>query len=37
MTERNGCHPGSADKTVRDIRLVVRQKYSAEEKFRVVL
>jgi transposase-like protein len=37
MTDRNGCHPGSADKTVRHIQWVARQKYSAEEKIRIVL
>ncbi len=37
MTDRNGRHPCSADKTVRDIRRVARQKFSAEEKIRIVL
>lgn len=37
MTDRNGRHPGSAEKTVRDIRRVTRRKFSAEDKIHVVL
>ena len=37
MTDRNGRRPGSADKTVRDIRRATRRKYSAEEKIRILL
>ena len=37
MTDRNERRPGSADKTVRDIRRATRRKFSAEEKIRIVL
>ena len=37
MTARNERRPGSADKTVRDIRRATRRKFSAEEKIRIVL
>ena len=37
MTDRNGCHPGSAGNKVRDIRRVTRRKFSAEEKIHIVL
>jgi len=37
MTDRNERRPGSADKTVRDIRRTTRRKFSAEEKVRIVL
>jgi transposase len=37
MTERNERRPGSAEKTVRDIRRATRRKFSAEEKIRIVL
>jgi transposase-like protein len=37
MTGRNERRPGSADKTVRDIRRPTRRKLSAEEKIRLVL
>ena len=37
MTDRNERCPGSADKSVRDIRRVTRRKFSAEEKIRIVL
>ncbi len=37
MTAGNGRRPGSADRTVRDIRRVTRRKFSAEEKIRIVL
>ena len=37
MTDRNKRRPGSADKTVRDIRRATRRKFSAEEKIRIVL
>jgi transposase len=37
MTDRNERRPGSAAKTVRDIRRATRRKFSAEEKIRIVL
>jgi len=37
MTGRNERRPGSAEKTVRDIRRATRRKFSAEEKIRIVL
>ena len=37
MTDRNERRPGSADKTVRDIRRATRRRFSAEEKIRIVL
>ena len=37
MNDRNERRPGSADKTVRDIRRATRRKFSAEEKIRTVL
>jgi len=37
MTDRNERRPGSAEKTVRDIRRATRRKFSAEEKIRIVL
>ena len=37
MTDRNERRPGSADKTVRDIRRATRRKFSAEEKICIVL
>ena len=37
MTNRDGRHPDSAEKTVRDIRRATRRKFSAEEKIRIVL
>ena len=37
MSDRNERRPGSADKTVRDIRRATRRKFSAEEKIRIVL
>ncbi len=37
MTDRIERRPGSADKTVRDIRRATRRKFSAEEKIRIVL
>ena len=37
MTDRNERRPGSADKTVRDIRRATRRKFSAEETSRIVL
>ena len=37
MTNREGRHPDSAEKTVRDIRRATRRKFSAEEKIRIVL
>ena len=37
MTDRNERCPGSADKTVREIRGATRHKFSAEEKIRFVL
>ena len=37
MTDRNERRPGSADKTIRDIRRATRRKFSAEEKIRIVL
>ena len=37
MTDRNERRPGSADKTVRDIRRATRRKFPAEEKIRIVL
>ena len=37
MTDRNERRPGSAKKTVRDIRRATRRKFSAEEKIRIVL
>jgi len=37
MTDRKERRPGSADKTVRDIRRATRRKFSAEEKIRIVL
>ena len=37
MTDRIERHPGSAEKTVRDIRRATRRKFSAEEKIRIVL
>lgn len=37
MTDRNERRPGSADRTVRDIRRATRRKFSAEEKIRIVL
>ena len=37
MTDRNERCPGSADKSVRDIRRVTRRKFSAEKKIRIVL
>ncbi len=37
MTKREGRHPDSAEKTVRDIRRETRRKFSAEEKIRIVL
>jgi len=37
MTDRNERRPGSADKTVGDIRRATRRKFSAEEKIRIVL
>ena len=37
MTDRNGSHPGSADKAVRNIRTVARQKFFSEEKIRIAL
>lgn len=37
MTDRNERRPGSADKTVRDIRRATRRKFSAEGKIRIVL
>ena len=37
MNYRNERRPGSADKTVRDIRRATRRKFSAEEKIRIVL
>ena len=35
--DREGRHPDSAEKTVRDIRRATRRKFSAEEKIRIVL
>ena len=37
MTDRNERRPGSADKTVLDIRRATRRRFSAEEKIRIVL
>ena len=37
MTDRERRHPDSAEKTVRDIRIATRRKFSAEEKIRIVL
>ena len=37
MTDRTERRPGSAGKTVRDIRRATRRKYSAEEKIRILL
>jgi transposase-like protein len=37
MTDRNERCPGSADKTVPEIRGATRRKFSAEEKIRIVL
>mgnify|MGYP001825451401 CR=1 FL=1 len=37
MTDRNERRPGSAEKTVRDIRRATRRRFSAEEKIRIVL
>ena len=37
MTDRNERRPGSAAKTVRDIRRATRRKFSAEEKICIVL
>jgi transposase-like protein len=38
MTMRKGpSRPGSAERTVRDIRRATRRQYSAEEKIRIVL
>jgi len=37
MTQKRQSKPGSAEKTVRDIRRATRRQYSAEEKIRIVL
>ena len=37
MTDRYERHPGSAEKTVRDIRRATRRKFSVEDKIRMVL
>ena len=37
MTQKRQSKPGSAEKTVRDIRRATRRQYSAEDKIRIVL
>jgi transposase len=37
MRQRDDRAPGSAEKTVRDIRRATRRQFSAEEKIRIVL
>jgi len=37
MRQRDDARPGSAEKTVRDIRRATRRRFSAEEKIRIVL
>jgi transposase-like protein len=37
MRQKHEAKPGSAEKTVRDIRRVTRRRHSSEEKIRIVL